>query len=371
MLSSRSARLFLPRLRNLCKRVPICACAAPRQARPLGYQARVLTSSSSQRSSTQPSSQKSSIDATAHKYAPAERSLASRTVIVVACLGAVLFYFSTSQRVPVTGRRRFSFLSDEFVKYVHAKIGDDIVQMVHDQGGHFLPAWDPRTILVKRVMRKLIPVSGLPDLNWEISVVADDIVNAFVYPGGKVVVYSGLISMCGSEDALAAVLGHEIAHTTASHAAERMSAAWLVNFTAGSLSYLLAGPYAAGLFTLWRYFSDFDLAAFLCYLPMGRKQEVEADYVGLMMMAEACYDPRLAVGFWQRAEAMQKAYGMECPEFLSTHPSHADRVAKMKEWMPLAMQKRAESDCKGTAAFADRFRIAMRTMRPLSEVGRL
>ncbi|KAG6046399.1 hypothetical protein E4U39_001405 [Claviceps sp. Clav50 group G5] len=363
MLSPRSARPFVPRLRNLCERVPICACAARRQARPLGYQARVLTSSSSQRSSPRRSSQQNSFDAAAHKSAPAERSLASRTVIVVACLGAVLFYFSTSQRVPVTGRRRFSFLSDGFVKYVHAKIGDDIVQMVHDQGGHFLPDWDPRTILVKRVMRKLIPVSGLPDLNWEISVVADD--------SGKVVVYSGLLSMCGSEDALAAVLGHEIAHTTASHAAERMSAAWLVNFTAGSLSYLLAGPYAAGLFTLWRYFSDFDLAAFLCYLPMGRKQEVEADYVGLMMMAEACYDPRLAVRFWQRAEAMQRAYGVECPEFLSTHPSHADRVAKMQEWMPLAMQKRAESDCKGTAAFADRFRNAMRTMRPLSEVGRL
>lgn len=176
MLSPRSARPFVPRLRNLCERVPICACAAARQARPLEYQARVLTSSSSQRSwtSTQRSFQKNSFDAAAHKYAPAERSLASRTVMVVACLGAVLFYFSTSQRVPVTGRRRFSFLSDEFVECVHAKIGDDIVQMVHDQGGHFLPAWDPRTILVKRVMRKLIPVSGLPDLNWEISVVADD-----------------------------------------------------------------------------------------------------------------------------------------------------------------------------------------------------
>ncbi|CCE28252.1 uncharacterized protein CPUR_01726 [Claviceps purpurea 20.1] len=366
MLSPRSAYPFVPRLRNLCERIPICACAARRQARPLGYQARVLTSSSSQRSSTRRSSQRSStrrssqrnsFDATAHKSAPAERSLTSRTVMVVACLGAVLFYFSTSQRVPVTGRRRFSFLSDGFVEYMYANIGDDVVQMVHDEGGHFLPDWDPRTTLVKRVMRKLIPVSGLPDLNWEISVVANNsIVNAFVYPGGKVVVYSGLISMCGSEDALAAVLGHEIAHTTASHAAERMSAAWLVNFTAGSLSYLLAGPYVATAFALWRYFSDFDLAAFLCYLPMGRKQEVEADYVGLMMMAEACYNPRLAVGFWQRAEAMQRAYGVECPEFLSTHPS---------EWMPLAMQKRAESDCKGTAAFADRFRIAMRTMRPL------
>lgn len=174
MLSPRSAHPFVPRLRNLCERIPICACAARRQARPLGYQARVLTSSSSQRSSTRHSPQQNSFDATAHKSAPAERSLTSRTVMVVACLGAVLFYFSTSQRVPVTGRRRFSFLSDGFVEYMYADIGDDVVQMVHDEGGHFLPDWDPRTTLVKRVMRKLIPVSGLPDLNWEISVVANN-----------------------------------------------------------------------------------------------------------------------------------------------------------------------------------------------------
>ncbi|KAJ3521181.1 hypothetical protein NM208_g13409 [Fusarium decemcellulare] len=93
---------------------------------------------------------------------------------------------------------------------------------------------------------------------------------------------------------------------------------------------------------------------------MGRKQESEADLIGLMMMAEACYDPRAAVGFWQRMDSLQRTGGQEVPEMLSTHPSNENRIAKISEWMPQAMEKRMESDCRGTAAFADRFRQAMR-----------
>ncbi|KAI1012913.1 hypothetical protein LB503_001698 [Fusarium chuoi] len=124
-------------------------------------------------------------------------------------------------------RRRFNFLSDSMVARAHSKAAAQVIEQVRAQGGHFLSEWDPRTILVRRVMRKLIPVSGMADLNWEIFVIADNrTANAFVLPGGKVFVHSGIINVCRSEDALAAVLGHEIAHNTASHAAERLSAAW-------------------------------------------------------------------------------------------------------------------------------------------------
>lgn len=86
----------------------------------------------------------------------------------------MIFYFLNSQTVPVTGRRRFNFLSDKYVEYAHARAADEVVQMVRDQGGWFLSEWDPRTIVVKRVMRKLIRVSGLSSLDWEVRVIADD-----------------------------------------------------------------------------------------------------------------------------------------------------------------------------------------------------
>lgn len=145
--------------------------------------------------------------------------------------------------------------------------------------------------------------------------------NAFVIPGGKVFVFSGILNVCGSEDGLAAVLGHEIAHNTASHAAERLSGAWVGNLTAGSLFFLAGAFKGLALFTLWSFAGGYYLQELLYYLPMGRKQETEADYVGLMMMAEACYDPRRAVKFWQRMDVLQKRGGQEVPEMLSTHPS--------------------------------------------------
>jgi len=136
-----------------------------------------------------------------------------------------------------------------------------------------------------------------------------------------VFVHSGILNVCRNEDALAAVLGHEIAHNTASHAAERLSAAWVGNLTAGSLFFLAGALPGLALFSLWSFVGGFYLQDLLFYLPMGRKQESEADYIGLMMMAEACYDPRAAVGFWQRMEAIQRSGGQEVPEMLSTHPS--------------------------------------------------
>ncbi|KAF4345488.1 mitochondrial metalloendopeptidase OMA1 [Fusarium beomiforme] len=297
----------------------------------------------------------------ARKFTQVGSSRNSRLTVVATVLAAIGFYMYNSQTVPVTGRRRFNFLSDSMVARAHSKAAAQVIEQVRAQGGHFLSEWDPRTILVRRVMKRLIPVSGMSDLNWEIFVIADNgTANAFVLPGGKVFVHSGIINVCRSEDALAAVLGHEIAHNTASHAAERLSAAWVGNLTAGSLFFLAGALPGLALFGLWNVVGGYYLQDLLFYLPMGRKQESEADYIGLMMMAEACYDPRAALGFWQRMHALQHASGQEAPEMLSTHPSNENRIVKISEWMPKALEKRAESDCRGTAAFADRFRDAIR-----------
>lgn len=113
-------------------------------------------------------------DAVAARFTRAGRGRNSRALVVVCVVAAVTFYLYNSQTVPVTGRRRFNFLSDGLVARMYASSADAIAREVVDQGGHFLSDWDPRTMAVRRVMRRLIPVSGMTDLDWEIRVIADN-----------------------------------------------------------------------------------------------------------------------------------------------------------------------------------------------------
>jgi len=166
----------------------------------------------------------------------------------------------------------------------------------------------------------LIPVSGLDDVDWEVFVINDDsIKNAFVIPGGKVFVFSGMLPICGDEDGLAAVMSHEIAHSVARHSAERMSKSILVIAALFIVALSIGDPGPLG-----RILMD------LLYLrPGSRKQEAEADYIGLMMMAQACYNPGKAVNLWER---MEKAQEFAPPQFLSTHPSNSSRIENIKGW---------------------------------------
>lgn len=139
--------------------------------------------------------------------------------------------------------------------------------------------------------------------------------NAFVLPGGKVFVYSGIINVAGNEDGLAAVLGHEIAHNLAQHIGERLSGQIGINILL--YSFVLLTAFWGGAILGTQLFGG-SLLDLLFSRPMGRLQETEADYIGLLMMAEACYDPRQALGFWQRMERLQQT---SPPEWMSTHPS--------------------------------------------------
>ena len=134
-------------------------------------------------------------------------------------------------------------------------------------------------------------------------------------PGGKVFVYSGIFPLVRNESGMAAVLGHEIAHNLADHIGERMSQAIGVNVLLGCLL-LLSAAFPPALLGV-QFFGGGILDIFFGR-PMNRMQESEADYIGLMMMAEACYDPREAVDFWGR---MDKAQQLQPPEWISTHPS--------------------------------------------------
>jgi predicted Zn-dependent protease len=141
--------------------------------------------------------------------------------------------------------------------------------------------------------------------------------NAFVIPGGKVFVFSGILPIARNDDGLAAILGHEIAHNLARHGAERMSSLVMLEPIRWLFIFLDSTGYTMGLGRLLGEIAlDLGLSR-----PASRKQESEADYIGLLMMAKSCYDPAEAVKVWERMETAQKAQGQEVPQWLSTHPS--------------------------------------------------
>lgn len=200
-------------------------------------------------------------------------------------------------------------------------------------GGKIMPAHTHEHRMVQRVLNRLIPKSGLQDEQWEVHVIDDPMKNAFVIPGGKVFVFKGILDVCQGDDGLAAVLGHEIAHNVAHHAAERMSRSFVFLPLALVASFLLGIDPGIGNFAVNIAFT----------LPGSRKEEAEADYIGLLMMAESCYDPKAAMGLWARMEEQEQ--GQTPPQFLSTHPSNHNRLDKIREWLPKAESAQESSDC--------------------------
>src|SRR5690606_31606098 len=165
---------------------------------------------------------------------------------------------------------------------------------------------------------------------WDVQVLDSDQVNAFALPGGKMAVYTGLVPVAGNEDAMAAVMGHEIAHALQRHGAQRMTEQKLAQIgqMAGAASGMDAGQMQA-VMAVYGYGRA---------LPYARKHETEADYVGLMLMAAACFDPREAVPLWERMQAASG--GQSQPEFASTHPNPGTRIENLQSLLPKAMEYR-------------------------------
>ncbi len=174
---------------------------------------------------------------------------------------------------------------------------------------------------------------GGEGFEWEVSLVDENQVNAFCLPGGKIVVYTGILPVAQNEAALATVMGHEMAHATSRHGSQRVLQQTLtqtamtgVAVSLGDMSYdqqrAIMGALGAG-------------AKYGVLMPFSRNDESEADEIGLMYMARAGYDPQEAIRFWQRME--QASQGGTPPEFMSTHPSHEHRIDQLQALMPKAM----------------------------------
>jgi predicted Zn-dependent protease len=175
--------------------------------------------------------------------------------------------------------------------------------------------------------------SVMDGYSWEFNTIESKEVNAWCMPGGKVVVYTGLLPVTQNETALAIVMGHEIAHSIAKHGNERMSQALLQQFGGMALEVALSQkPKETQDLFMMSYGIGSELGAML---PWSRQQESEADKYGLIFAAMAGYDPREAIPFWQR---MSASGGASPPEFLSTHPSDETRIRKLKQYMPEALK---------------------------------
>lgn len=196
---------------------------------------------------------------------------------------------------------------------------------------------------VKRVAARIIEAAKrskyaemAQQFQWEVTVIKDDkTMNAFALPGGKIAVYTGIFPVAKTEAGLAAVLGHEVVHALARHGAERMSQGQL---TSAALQVAGAAIGASGSNPMLSQAAMAALGAGVqvgVLLPFSREHESEADYIGILLAADAGYDPRESVHLWERMEQMSTGGGPT--EFLSTHPGHETRIQQLKKWMPEAM----------------------------------
>ena len=249
-------------------------------------------------------------------------------------LFGITYYYSHLENVPMTNRTRFMTVSQQEEQEMSVMSYN---QMITQYRTRLVPHYHPYYKMVERVADRIVKVAGLDNMDWEVNVIADESeVNAFVLPGGKIFVFTGILKVAENDDQLAAILGHEIAHQIARHAAEKLSF-YKVLFWLKFLAAMLIGDSASFLFNPL-------LLQLGLQLPFSRKCEVEADYIGLLLMSQACFDPRQSILFWQRMTEVGKGQGAQ---FLSTHPSHQTRITKLNEWMREAVIKYENSDCHG------------------------
>ena len=249
-----------------------------------------------------------------------------------------LFFIQSCSTVPLTNRSQLNMIPssemlsmsfqqyDQFLKENKLSTNQTEVNLVKNTGIKIQHS-------VERYLQENNMSNRLNGYKWDFNLVESDQVNAWCMPGGKVVVYTGILPVTQDEAGLAVVMGHEIAHAIAEHGNERMSQALIQQLGGVALSVALKDQpeTTRGLF-LAAYGVGTTVGVML---PFSRTQESEADHLGLIFMAMAGYNPNATVEFWKR---MAKSGGGSPPEFLSTHPSYDTRIEDLTKWIPEAMK---------------------------------
>ncbi len=248
-----------------------------------------------------------------------------RPIILLLLLPYLLLACTT---VPITGRHQLLLISEQEELMMGARVYREILKKER-------LSYNPEYVnAVRRVGMRIASVSGKPYYRWEFLVIDNDKeANAFCLPGGKVFVYTGMFPYTKDDNGLATVISHEVGHAIARHGAERMTLDLLARLGAVGLSLALrnASPVAIRSFE-----QAYGLGAAVgLILPFSRRQELEADHIGLILMAKAGYDPRGALLLWQRLMKSDKPHP---PVFLSTHPSDQERIRQIRLLLPVALR---------------------------------
>ena len=253
----------------------------------------------------------------------------------------VAMLLSGCSKVPISGRNQLNLVSDSEVLQASLASYKDFM------GKATKSTQTVKSEQVTRVGRKIaaateayLNANGMSDqvknFAWEFNLVKDSQINAFCMPGGKIVVYEGIMNLVSSDDELAVVLGHEVAHAVAKHSNERMSQQKALEYGGAILGAITQGTSQS---TQSLANTVFGLGAnYGVMLPFSRKHETEADNMGLVLMTMAGYNPDCALSFWQKMSASGSNSKME---ILSTHPSDATRIANLQKQIPIVKQKYA------------------------------
>ena len=257
----------------------------------------------------------------------------------LAVICGLLFLTGACSQVAITGRKQLRLVPDSMINSMsfqnysefisQNKLSDNAEQgrMVKDVGQKI-------QIAVEKYCARNNLSKQLDGYRWDFNLIEDPSVIAWAMPGGKVVVYTGLLPVAQDSAGLAVVMGHEIAHNIARHGSERMSQGLLVELGGMALSEALAQKPQQ---THDLFMKSYSVGTqFGVLLPYSRIQETEADRMGMIFMAMAGYNPNEAIGFWQRMAA-SKNTGPAPPELLSTHPADETRIRNIKKFMPEAM----------------------------------
>ena len=254
-------------------------------------------------------------------------------------VAAILVSCGTTKTVPITGRSQTLMVRDDQVLSLSFQEYSDYMKTAKASTN------STNTAMVKRVGQNIakavesyLTQNGMAEevktYSWEFNLVQDNQVNAWCMPGGKIVVYEGLLPVTQDEASLAIVMGHEIAHAVARHSAERLSNAYKEQYGAAALSALMQG---AGVSSGWQQLAGLvhQYGGALFTSGFSRKQESEADHIGLIFAAMAGYNPEVAVTFWQR---MSSATGGGSNSLFADHPSDATRIQQIQGWLPEAQK---------------------------------
>ena len=265
-------------------------------------------------------------------------------VVLVVGLYMAYYWFSNRSTDPLTGEQVVidKSISAEDEKVLGLQAYNEILQQEQPVDPNSQIAQQIRTI-AQRLIAKIPEVSqrlaaehgttpsGIErSFDWDVAVLQSEQANAFCLPGGKMAVYTGLVPVAQNADAMAIVMGHEISHALMRHGAQRMTRGKLEQLgqMAGAMSGMDAG-------TLQTVMSAYGYGS---ALPYARNQETQADEIGLMLAAAACYNPQESIALWQRMSQM--AGGGNPPEYASTHPSAGTRIERLQQLMPRAMEFR-------------------------------